>query len=78
VPVLALVSTRTWPHGEAWSACAAELGLSGVPRLDPVCVEGTGHFLMLDKPDEVARRIASFADWNWRHSRPAAATASTQ
>jgi len=77
VPVLVLVSTRTWPHGEAWSTAAADLGLSGVPHLDPVCIEGTGHFLMLDKPAEVAHRIEGFADWTRRRSRQIASAASS-
>ncbi len=62
VPVLVVVTARTWPDGEPWATCAAELGYAGVPRLQSARIEDSGHFVMLDHPDQVARLIGRFAD----------------
>ena len=62
VLLLVVVSARSWPDGEPWAAAAAELGYGRVPRLQSARIEASGHFVMLDHPDEVARLIGRFAD----------------
>lgn len=61
VPLLVVVSARSWPDGEPWSTAAAELGYTGVPRLQSARIENSGHFVMLDHPAELARLIEHFA-----------------
>ena len=62
VPLLVVVSARSWPDGEPWLSAAAELGYAGVPWLQSARIENSGHFVMLDHPDELARLIEKFAD----------------
>jgi pimeloyl-ACP methyl ester carboxylesterase len=38
------------------------MGYGSIPNLTPLRLEGTGHFVMLDKPVELAAAIARFAD----------------
>src|SRR5437899_2411574 len=61
VPVLALVSERSWPKNEPWSTTAAALGYAQVPHLEGVRIADSGHFVMLDHPDQVAALIERFA-----------------
>jgi pimeloyl-ACP methyl ester carboxylesterase len=61
-PLLVVLAPRSWPKGEPWVETAAVLGYGAVPRVRAVRVEGCGHFVMLDRPDELARLIARFAD----------------
>lgn len=61
VPVLVVLAERSWAHDEPWSAVADELGLTGVPRLEAARLDGCGHFVMLDRPAELARLIERFA-----------------
>jgi pimeloyl-ACP methyl ester carboxylesterase len=61
VPVLAVCAERTWPRDEPWSATSEALGLDRVPRLVPVRMSGCGHFVMLDRPAELATEIERFA-----------------
>ncbi len=61
-PVLAVLAPRSWPKGEPWVETAAVLGFGAVPRVRAVRVDGCGHFVMLDRPDELARIIGRFAD----------------
>ena len=61
LPVVAALSDRTWPRDESWPACAKELGYERIPQVEPVRFEGTGHFVMLDRPTDVARLIARVA-----------------
>uniref|UniRef100_A0A832MJ68 Alpha/beta hydrolase n=1 Tax=Eiseniibacteriota bacterium TaxID=2212470 RepID=A0A832MJ68_UNCEI len=60
MPVLAAVSARTWPRGEAWGPTARALGLTNVATLTVERFDDCGHFVMLDRPDALADRIAAF------------------
>jgi pimeloyl-ACP methyl ester carboxylesterase len=62
VPMLVVMSARSWPDGEPWSTAAAELGYAGVARLQSARIEDAGHFVMLDHPDRLARLIERFAE----------------
>jgi len=61
LPVTAVLSDRTWPRDESWPACAKELGYERIPQVEPVRFAGCGHFVMLDRPTDVARLIARVA-----------------
>ena len=61
-PVLVVLAPRSWPKGEPWVETAAALGFGAVPRVRAVRMDGCGHFVMLDRPDELARLIGRFAD----------------
>lgn len=60
-PMLAVLAPRSWPEGEPWERTARELGYEGVPDVEAVRIDGCGHFVMLDRPDELARLIERFA-----------------
>ncbi len=60
-PVLAVLAERSWGRDEPWPEVAAALGLSAVPRLEAARLEDCGHFVMLDRPGELASLIARFA-----------------
>jgi pimeloyl-ACP methyl ester carboxylesterase len=60
-PALAVLAERSWGHDEPWPDVAEALGLAGVPRLRPVRITGCGHFVMLDRPAELAALIERFA-----------------
>jgi pimeloyl-[acyl-carrier protein] methyl ester esterase len=62
VPVTAVLSDRSWPVGEAWSSTAADLGYLRIANLTPVRLEGCGHFVMLDRPADLARVIERAAE----------------
>jgi pimeloyl-ACP methyl ester carboxylesterase len=59
-PVLVVLAPRSWPKGEPWVETAAALGFGSVPRVRAVRVDSCGHFVMLDRPDELARLIGRF------------------
>ncbi len=61
VPVLAVLAERTWPRDEPWPVTSEALGLAHVPRLQPVRMAGCGHFVMLDRPADLAAEIERFA-----------------
>ncbi len=61
-PVLVVLAPRSWPKGEPWVETAAALGFGAVPQVRAVRVDSCGHFVMLDRPDELARLIGRFAD----------------
>lgn len=61
-PVLVVLAPRSWPKGEPWVEAAAALGFGSVPRVRAVRVDSCGHFVMLDRPNELARVIGRFAD----------------
>jgi pimeloyl-ACP methyl ester carboxylesterase len=61
MPVLAVLSDRSWPEGESWTACADTLGYAGAKDVEPVRVLGTGHFIMIDRPRQLADLIRHFA-----------------
>jgi pimeloyl-[acyl-carrier protein] methyl ester esterase len=69
VPVTAVLADRTWPVSEPWDSTAAELGYQRIPKVSPVRFEGCGHFIMLDRPEELARVIERAAE----ESKPALA-----
>ena len=60
-PLLVVLAPRSWPKGEPWVETAAALGFGAVPRVRAVRVDDCGHFVMLDRPDELARLIGRFA-----------------
>ena len=61
VPVLAVLAERSWNEGEGWDDVARALGLDAVPRLHAARLTGCGHFVMLDRPRELAALIDGFA-----------------
>jgi pimeloyl-ACP methyl ester carboxylesterase len=61
IPVLAVLSDRAWPQGEPWTQATMELGYRKLYAVHAVRFAGCGHFIMLDRPDDLARVIASFA-----------------
>lgn len=60
VPVLVVLAPRSWSEGEPWNTAATALGYAHVPHLKAVRLEGCGHFVMLDRPAELARLIERF------------------
>jgi pimeloyl-ACP methyl ester carboxylesterase len=61
MPVLAVLSDRSWADTESWADVAAALGYTEVPRIRGARVKDSGHFVMLDHPEQVAKLIARFA-----------------
>ncbi len=60
VPLLVVLSDRSWPDREPWRACADSLGYAGDRGALAVRVDGTGHFVMLDRPALLAQIIRRF------------------
>jgi pimeloyl-ACP methyl ester carboxylesterase len=60
-PVTAVFAERSWPPGEPWPSTADTLGFAGIAHVDPVRITGSGHFVMLDRPDTLAAVIARAA-----------------
>jgi pimeloyl-ACP methyl ester carboxylesterase len=61
VPLLVVLSERSWPDSERWQDCGRILGYANAPAVTPVRVPGTGHFVMLDQPHLLAGMIRRFA-----------------
>lgn len=61
IPVLAVMSERWWPMDASWQATADELGYSGLPNVRGARVRDSGHFVMLDHPQQLATLIERFA-----------------
>ncbi len=61
MPLLVVLSARSWPDSESWSHCAGVLGYPVGPDVVPVRVPGTGHFVMLDRPHLLAGLVRRFA-----------------
>ena len=61
VPVLVVLAGRSWGPDESWDEVAEALGLDHIPRLRATRILDAGHFVMLDRPDELASLIESFA-----------------
>lgn len=59
-PVLAVLAPHSWDDGERWAAVADSLGYTRIPNLTPLRLEGCGHFVMLDRPQELAGAIRRF------------------
>jgi pimeloyl-ACP methyl ester carboxylesterase len=60
VPVLVVLSPRSWPRAEPWSATAESLGYTRMAGVTPVRVDSSAHFVMLDRP---ARLEAAIRAW---------------
>ncbi len=60
-PLLAVFAERSWGKDEAWADASRALGYDRVPRVEPVRIEGCGHFVMLDQPARLASLIARFS-----------------
>ncbi len=61
MPVLAVVSPRTWEPDETWAHAAKALGLARIPRLKVVRIGNCGHFVMLDQPRRLSDAIRRFS-----------------
>jgi pimeloyl-ACP methyl ester carboxylesterase len=65
MPVLAVFATRNWDPSLRWDQVESDLGYAGIPNLTPARLTGCGHFVMLDRPVELAalieRAVASAA-----------------
>lgn len=61
VPVLAVLAPRSWEDGEGRPAVVRALGYERVPRLRLARLDGCGHFVMLDRPGDLAGLIAQFS-----------------
>ena len=61
LPVVAVLADRSWPRDEPWGATAKALGYERIPQIQPVRFDGCGHFVMLDRPSDLARLIARVA-----------------
>lgn len=59
--LLAVMAPYSWEPKETWNDVSRALGYQDVPRVEPVRLEGCGHFVMLDRPDALADLIARFA-----------------
>jgi pimeloyl-ACP methyl ester carboxylesterase len=59
--LLAVLAPHSWEPQESWSDVARALGYDLVPHVQPVRLEGCGHFVMLDRPQALAQLIARFA-----------------
>lgn len=57
VPVLLVLTDRSWPAGEPWTVTARALGYERIARATPLRFAGCGHFVMLDRPGELERDI---------------------
>lgn len=62
MPVLAVLAERSWGKTEAWPAVAEALGYARIPGCRPVRMLNCGHFIMLDRPMDLAGEIEWFAD----------------
>jgi pimeloyl-ACP methyl ester carboxylesterase len=61
VPVLAVLAERSWPKNESWDTEARALGYLDMTRLRATRIADCGHFVMLDRPVELAALIQGFA-----------------
>ena len=60
-PLLVVLAPRSWPHDEPWEVTAKALGYDRAPQVQARRLDGCGHFVMLDRPEELAAIIARFA-----------------
>lgn len=61
MPVLAVLATRSWEHGEPWIRAARILGYARILNLRGLRIDDSGHFMMLDQPRALAAAIRRFA-----------------
>ena len=59
-PVLAVLAGRSWAPAEPWAETARALGYARIPRIQAARIEDCGHFVMLDRPAELAQVIERF------------------
>ena len=60
-PLLAVLAERSWPKDEPWPVTAKALGYADAPDVKTARITDCGHFIMLDRPAELARLIERFA-----------------
>jgi pimeloyl-ACP methyl ester carboxylesterase len=60
VPVLVVLSPRSWPEAEPWSATAESLGYAHVANVTPVRIASSAHFVMLDRPAQLEAAIRAW------------------
>ena len=56
-----VLAPRSWESNETLAQVARELGVERVPHLKAVRLDGCGHFVMLDRPADLAGLISRFA-----------------
>lgn len=61
VPVLVVLAERSWPQDEPWSVTSAALGYDRIEDLKRARIGDSGHFVMLDHPDQLAALVGEFA-----------------
>ncbi len=61
MPVLAVLSLRSWEPTESWLSVAKALGYERVPHIRGVRIADCGHFVMLDQPRALADAVRRFA-----------------
>ena len=61
MPVLAVLSPRSWEPVETWAHASEALGLARIPHLKGVRLRDCGLFLMLDQPRALAAAIRRFS-----------------
>lgn len=61
MPVLAVLSPRSWEPGEALAHATQALGLARIPHLSVVRIDDCAHFVMLDQPRALSAAIRKFA-----------------
>jgi pimeloyl-ACP methyl ester carboxylesterase len=61
MPVLAVLSPRSWEAGEPLAHASQALGLARIPRLRVVRIDDCGHFVMIDQPRALSDAIRRFA-----------------
>jgi len=59
--MLAVLAPHSWEPKETWAQVSRALGYEQVPRVKAVRLERCGHFVMLDRPDVLAKIIEQFA-----------------
>jgi pimeloyl-ACP methyl ester carboxylesterase len=59
VPVHVVLADRNWARGMTWPVVAVEMGYERVNRVTAERLDRCGHFVMLDRPAELARTIAA-------------------
>lgn len=57
VPMRAVLAPHSWESGESWAHVAEALGYSAAPSVSAGRIDGSGHYVMLDRPDALADEI---------------------
>jgi pimeloyl-ACP methyl ester carboxylesterase len=61
MPVLAVLSPRSWEPDETLAHANKALGLARIPHLSVLRIDDCGHFVMLDQPRALSDAIRRFA-----------------